>query len=281
MVEQAALRASIEERAVPSGDLRLLLLADEQALARQHHLSLRAVELAALEARVLPARYQRNLGTIGWDGQRRLLASTVAVVGAGGLGGYVVEGLARAGVGGLIVVDGDVFEEHNLNRQLLCTEALLGRSKAEVAAERVRQVNGAVEVRPIVAMLSADNAPQLLAGADLVVDALDTLPARFVLARAAREAGIPLVHGAIAGFVAQVTTIFPDDEGLALIYGRGKLPEKGIEVIYGNPAGTPMLCAAWQVQEAIKVLVGLGEPLRRRLLTIDCEFGSAESIRLG
>jgi molybdopterin/thiamine biosynthesis adenylyltransferase len=239
------------------------------------------VQAAAVQATVLPARYARNFGTLGWEGQAKLLAASVVVVGAGGLGGYVVEGLARAGVGRLVVVDGDVFEEHNLNRQLLSAEATLGTNKALAAVERVRALNAAVEVVAVTEMLNAGNAARILRGASLAVDALDTLPARFTLEDAAREAGIPLVHGAIAGFLAQVMTIFPGDEGLRLIYGRGSVPEKGIEVLYGNPAGTPMLCAALQVQEALKVLAGIGVPLRNRLLAIDCEYGSAQIIRLG
>ncbi len=281
MAGQGEFLAALMARAEVGEDLRLLPLAAERALASEFGLSLREVESRALAARVLPRRYQRNLGTLGWEGQQKLLAATVAVVGAGGLGGYVVEGLARLGVGRLIVIDGDVFEEHNLNRQLLSREDLLGTSKAAAAAARVRQINQAVEVVPLAEMLTAENAGRLLRGADLAVDALDTLPARFTLQQAAREVGIPLVHGAIAGFIAQVMTIFPEDEGLALIYGRGRVPEKGIEVVFGNPAGTPMLCAACQVQEVVKVLVGIGEPLRNRLLTIDCESGSAEVIRLG
>ena len=271
----------IEALATASGKLRLLSLADERRLAREFSLSPSAVELAALSQRVLPARYQRSLGTVGWEGQEKLLRAGVAVVGAGGLGGYIVEGLARMGVGRLVVIDGDVFEEHNLNRQLLCTEDTLGRPKTEVAVERARQVNAAVEVIAKTALLTAENAATLLEGADVVVDALDSLPTRFVLERAARGLGVPMVHGAIAGYIAQVMTIFPEDDGLARVYGRGRLPEKGIEVVYGNPAATPMLCAACQVQEVVKVLLGSGEPLRNRLLVIDSEYGSAEVIKLG
>jgi molybdopterin-synthase adenylyltransferase len=275
------LAARIELLASREGELRLLSLDAERALGQEFGLMAREVELAALDARVLPRRYQRNLGTIGWSGQRKLLASTVAVIGAGGLGGYIIEGLARMGVGQLVVVDHDVFEEHNLNRQLLSTERNLGASKAQAAAARAREINEAVDVRAVVAMFGVDNAEEILAGADLVVDALDSLPTRFTLQVAARRAGIPMIHGAIAGFIAQVMTIFPEDEGLALIYGQSRPPEKGIETIYGNPAATPMLCAACQVQETIKVLLGIGEPLRNCLFTIDSEFGTAEIIRLG
>jgi len=78
---------------------------------------------------IIPTRYLRSLGTVGWDGQKKLLEATVVIIGAGGLGGWIIEGLARMGVGHLVVVDGDVFEENNLNRQLLCTEGSLGEAK--------------------------------------------------------------------------------------------------------------------------------------------------------
>ncbi|MCL4464889.1 MAG: ThiF family adenylyltransferase [Chloroflexi bacterium] len=275
------LQERLAELTSTHGELRLLSLADERRLAREFGIHPRQVELAALAQRVLPARYQRSLGTVGWEGQEKLLRASVAVVGAGGLGGYVIEGLARMGVGRLVVIDGDVFEEHNLNRQLLCTESVLGQAKAAAAAGRAAEVNAAVEVKVVDGLLSEENAPTLLAGADVAIDALDSLPARFVLERAVKGLGVPLVHGAIAGYIAQVMTIFPEDEGLARIYGRGNLPEKGVETIYGNPAATPMLCAACQVQEAIKVLLGAGEPLRNRLLIIDGEYGSAEVIKFG
>lgn len=280
-MDHATLAEIIRGLATPAGERLLLSLKAERALAAEHNLTPRAIQLAALEAGVLPARYARNFGTLGWEGQRKLLSSTVVVVGAGGLGGYVVEGLARAGVGRIVAVDGDVFEEHNLNRQLLSTEALLGTSKAQAAAARALAINAAVEVVAVGEMFTAENGARILAGANLAVDALDNLPSRFTLEAAARAAGIPMVHGAIAGFIAQVMTVFPEDEGLRLIYGRGKVPEKGIEVIYGNPAATPMLCAGLQVAEALKVLAGIGEPLRHRLLTLDCEYGSADVIQVG
>lgn len=269
---------SIQEAATTKGELRVLSLDAVNNLAKAFDVPVREVELAALESKVLPARYERNLGTVGWEGQAKLLRSTVAVIGAGGLGGYIVEGLARMGVGRLVVVDGDVFEEHNLNRQLLCAEGDLGRAKVEVARERVNSINSAVEIIAHQMRATDDNLDSLIAGADVVVDALDSLPSRFALQRAARRLGIPLVHGAIAGYVAQVMTILPGDEGLERIYGSGPIPEKGIETILGNPAATPMLCAACQVQEVIKLLLGVGTPLRNRLLCIDAESGNADVI---
>ena len=248
-------------------------------LAEEHRCTVRDVERAALAARVLPERYRRNLGTVGWEGQQRLLESTVAIVGAGGIGGWIVEGLARMGVGHLIVIDSDRFEENNLNRQLGCTERTVGLPKAECLAERVAQVNAAVEVKARVTRLDAENAEELLRGADVVVDALDTLPARMDLQRAARALGVPMVHGAIAGYTGQVTTVMPGDPGLDALY-RGAVPERGVETILGNPAATPMMVAAWQIHEVIKLLLGAKHVLRARLLLMDAEYGEFDEIRL-
>ncbi len=265
----------------PDGkEQRLLSLSAARELARKAGLSVREVETRALQARILPGRYERSHGTVGWEGQVRLLESTVAIVGCGGLGGWVVEGLARMGVGHLIIIDGDAFAENNLNRQALCTEANLGQLKTEAARERVARVNSAVEVTSHPVMADQDSMRKMLAGADVVVDALDTLPTRLVLQNVAQDLNMPLVHGAIAGYIGQVTTVFPGDEGLYAIYGRGDVPERGIEVQFGNPAATPMMVAAWQIQEVIKILLGAGKPLRNRILFMDAEFGLTELLQV-
>ncbi len=248
--------------------------------AQESGRSLRSLEVAALEARVMPERYLRNLGTLGWEGQCRLLQACVAVVGCGGLGGAVIEGLARSGLGRLIVIDGDRFVPHNLNRQLLGTVAGLGQRKVEAASERVAAINPAVEVvaHPVVA--TKETLPGLLAGAEVVVDALDTPGDRLVLQDAARELNIPLVHGAIAGLIGQVATVFPGDETLTLLYGMGQAPAHGAEFVLGTPAPTPMLVAACQVAEVIKILLGKGELLRGQMLFLDLESGIVERFPL-
>ncbi|HNT06004.1 MAG TPA: ThiF family adenylyltransferase, partial [Anaerolineae bacterium] len=115
-------------------ELRAISLANVAALARELRLRRRQVELAALQEHILPERYLRSLGTVGWEGQIKLLSSTVGVVGVGGLGGWVIMALARMGVGRLVIIDGDVFADSNLNRQALCRESDLGRPKVDVAA---------------------------------------------------------------------------------------------------------------------------------------------------
>ena len=276
----AALARHLRAAEAQGSTLPTLSLAETRRLSHEVGCELREVELAALRARILPARYLRNLGTVGWEGQIRLLCSTVAVVGAGGLGGWVIEGLARMGVGRLIIVDGDTFQENNLNRQLGCTEANLGRPKAECLAERVRQVNGAVQAIASVCWLTEDNAPTLVNGAQVLVDALDTLPARLLLEELAGRLGVPMVHGAIGGYTGQVMTIFPGDPGLRALYGQREMPERGVETKLGNPAATPMMIAAWEIQEVIKLLLAQGEPLRERMLVMDAEFGEVSEIRL-
>jgi molybdopterin/thiamine biosynthesis adenylyltransferase len=266
----------------PDGkEKRLLLLSAVRQLAHEWGLSVREVEIRALKARILPARYERSQGTVGWEGQVKLLESTVAIVGCGGLGGWIIEGLARMGVGHLIIIDGDTFGESNLNRQALCTEANLGQLKTEAARERVARVNSATEVTNHPMIADEESMREMLAGADVVVDALDTLPTRLVLQKVAQGLGIPIVHGAIGGYIGQVMTIFPGDEGLHAIYGRGDVPEQGIEVQLGNPAATPMMVAAWQIQEVIKILLGVGEILRHRLLFMDAESGEVEVLKVG
>lgn len=252
-----------------------------RCLAREHGLGPRDVELAALAMQIAPERYRRNLGTVGWQGQIALLRGRVAIVGAGGLGGWVIESLARMGVGHLTIIDGDVFAENNLNRQLGCTEATLGRPKAEVLAERVADINSGTTVIVHAFWLTEANAMELLQGADLIVDALDTLPTRFIVQRAAMTLGIPLVHGAIAGYTGQVMTILPGDPGLEALYGPGPHPERGVEVHLGNPSATPMMTAAWQVQQVVKLLTGAEQGLiRKRLMLMDAQAGDVTFISL-
>jgi molybdopterin/thiamine biosynthesis adenylyltransferase len=279
--DETTLRRELARLAVAEYGPPAVRLRDIHALSARFGLSVRAVELAALEEGLVPLRYLRNLGTVGLEGQARLLQACVAVVGLGGLGGYVAEALARMGVGRLILLDGDVFDDHNLNRQLLSAEDALGLPKAEAARARLALINRATEVEARRVTLTAENLPDLLAGAQVVVDALDRLPTRLMLQRGAQALGIPLVHGSIAGFMGQVMTIFPGDPGLIGLYGWEELPERGLEAELGTPAATPMAVAAWEAQEVVKIIVGRGEPLRGRLLVLDMETGRCEMLRLG
>lgn len=281
-MDRETLQRQIVALAEVEGNVRVIRLQQVHELATANDCPIREVELAALETGVIPWRYLRNVGTVGLEGQAKLLQATVAVVGLGGLGGYVVEALARMGVGQFILIDGDVFEEHNLNRQTLSTEAKLGLDKVRAARRRVAEINSAVEVIGYTIMLARENLSRLLEGADVVVDGLDRLPTRLVLQKGAQALGLPMVHGSIAGFLGQVMTILPGDPGLHSLYGEpGELPEQGLEVQLGTPAATPMVVAAWEAQEVVKILLGQGKLLRHRLLVMDMESGIIEILQLG
>ena len=280
-VDREALHRQISELAEIEDDVRIIRLRQVHELAAANDCPIREAELAALEIGVVPWRYLRNLGTVGLKGQARLLRATVAVVGLGGLGGYVAEALARMGVGRLVLIDGDLFEEHNLNRQVLSAETNLGTDKVQAARQRVAEINGAVEVIGHAVTLTRENLPRLLGEADVVVDALDRLPIRLTLQEGAQALGIPMVHGSIAGFLGQVMTIFPGDPGLRSLYGDAdELPEQGLEAQLGTPAATPMAVAAWEAQEVVKVLLDHGELLRNRLLVMDMQSGIIEILQM-
>ena len=225
-----------------------------------------------------PHRYDRNMAALSLEECAALADKHVTVVGCGGLGGLVIESLARVGVGHLRVIDGDVFEESNLNRQVLCTEAALGREKAVVAAERVNAINSEVDVESVVAFVGEDNAANLLAGSDCVVDCLDNMEGRFWTAHACQELGIPLAYGAIGGWFGQACTVYPGDASFPTIYGEPF--GKSQHLNWGNLPCTAYVTAAIQAAETIKVLLGRPSQLRNRLFMLDLLDGSAECIEL-
>jgi len=261
--------------------VRLISLADSRSVASHLGLTPLQAEIACLENGVVPMRYLRNMGTVGMEGQLKLLRSTVAVCGAGGLGGTVIELLARQGVGRMVIIDNGRFVENNLNRQIMSDEEVLRKSKVKVAAGRIRRINSAVVVKALNTYIDDCSVDKLLSGADAVVDALDSLDTRLVVEAACRRFKIPFVHGAIAGFGGQLMTVLPGDKGLAAIYGSGPgRGARGIEAITGNPPATPAIIAAWEVQEVVKLITGIGTPLRNRLLLLDFTDGSLEEISL-
>lgn len=212
-------------------------------------------------------RYARNRNTISEEDNEKLAGCKVLVAGCGGLGGYIIEELGRIGIGSITAVDGDVFEESNLNRQLFSTEQTLGKSKALAARERMSSVNSEITVIPVQSMITEDNARELLSGHNIIVDALDNASSRLILEKYAAELGIPMVHGAIAGWYGQVTVVFPGDNVMEKIYAHGAA--KGEEVVLGNPSFTPAMIASIEAAETVKVLLGRGDTLRNKLLTID------------
>ncbi len=210
-------------------------------------------------------RYRRNLGTLGRDGQARLLDARAVVVGLGGLGGHVLDQLARCGVGHVTGVDPDVFDESNLNRQLLATAAMLGRRKVDAAREHVAAVNPGCTFAPV-AGRHRDVPEAVWAGAGVVFDCLDSIPDRLDLASVCAAAGRPLVHGAVGGWYGQVAVAWPGEETLSAIYPR---PEPGWEGELGCPPFTVAATAGLMVAQGVRILAGLPIPRDRRVEFID------------
>ena len=240
------------------------------------------VEVRSLEQGIVPERYLRNCKSLRPADQVKLLQSRVCIVGLGGLGGLVTETLARVGIGQLTLVDGDVFEAHNLNRQLLSTADRLGRSKAEAAAERVAAINPGIRTKAVAAYLKASNAAEIISDYHLVVDCLDNIRSRFILASAASQAGIPMVSAAVAGLAGHITTVFPEDRGLEAIYGpRNQLKDnQGEEIRLGCLAPGVNLMASLECSETLNVLLNKKNTLRNRMLLIDLTDYTFETLQL-
>lgn len=196
-------------------------------------------------------RYMRNVPALTEAECELLGKKRVLVVGCGGLGGHIIDQLARVGIGSLHVVDGDVFEASNLNRQLLSEVSLLGTGKANAAAERIHRVNPEVKVEAFAEFLDAANAPELISGCDAVMDALDNIASRKVLAAACKKAGTPYIYGAIQGWVAQAAVSLPGDSLVEKLYPEEvEIQDKSVLSF------TPALCAAMQCALCVKLLAG-------------------------
>ncbi len=203
------------------------------------------------EAVEMQARYARNIPALTEEECLALQKKRVLVVGCGGLGGHIIDQLARIGVGFLRVCDGDVFESTNLNRQLLSCVPLLGVPKAKAAAEHVARVNPDVKVEAVEEFMTRQNANALVGDCDIVLDALDNIPSRRLLASACEECGIPYVYGAIQGWVAQAGVSMPGDNLI------GKLFPADVEIRDKSVLSfTPAMCASMQVSLCVKLLVG-------------------------
>ena len=199
----------------------------------------------------MDARYQRNIPALTERECILLREKKIAVIGCGGLGGHILDQLARIGIGALRVVDGDVFEPSNLNRQLLSGMPLLGVSKAKAAADHIARVNPDVAVEAAEAFLSESNAELLLENCDIVMDALDNIPSRKILSAACEKANIPYIYGAIQGWVAQAAISMPGDHLIDTLY-----PEE-IEIRDKSVLSfTPALCASMQTALCVKWLLG-------------------------
>lgn len=196
-------------------------------------------------------RYIRNLGALSEEECALLREKTVLVAGCGGLGGYLIEMLLRLGVGEIRAADGDCFEASNLNRQLLSAPALLGKPKAEAAAERAAAVNPDVRFVAVPEFVTEANVSTLIRGCDAVLDALDNITSRRMLAKACAEAEIPMIHGAICGWSAQAAIVMPGDDFIERIYPDGTALTSKASLSF-----TPPFCAALQTALCVRLLTG-------------------------
>ncbi len=210
-------------------------------------------------------RYHRQILLPDWDrpGQEKLKRARVAVVGAGGLGSAVLTYLTLAGVGYLRIIDPDRVEPTNLNRQMLHAETDLGRQKVDSAKDKLAALNPRIQIETFAEAINEKNVLELIADC-LIVDALDNLPARLVLNRAALRLNRPLFHGAVYGWEGRATTIYPGRTPcLACLYEAGlpgEIPVVGI---------APGIIGCIQAAEVIKHILGTGELLTNRMLIFD------------
>lgn len=283
------LRQALERAAVPGAlsdgtPVRMLAHGAAAAIARQSGASLRHVEIAALEQGLVPERYLRNFTTLDCAGQARLLGTRVALVGLGGLGGHILDGLARMGVGHIRVADNDVFEPTNLNRQLLATEAELGVSKADAAARRVAQVNPAVELDVHRGRLEGADFARFYAGADVAIDALGGVAFRPAAEAGAAAAGVPLIAASVAGWTAMVATALPGERGLAgMFFPHGQSAATPAEDVLGCQPPALLVAAGLVLSEAVRLALGqpprLGGP-HGRLAVVDLSTVSLDRLSL-
>ncbi len=199
----------------------------------------------------MESRFERNIPALTEAECALLRRKRVLIVGCGGLGGHLVELMTRIGIGALRVCDGDVFDQTNLNRQLLATAQTLGTSKAEAAKARALQIDPALPVEAYPLRMTQENVHPLIAGCDAVLDGLDNVESRRILARACSQAGIPYVFGAIGGWVAQAAISMPGDGLIDGLYPEGTVIQDKSVLSF-----TPALCASMQAALCTRLLAG-------------------------
>ena len=223
-------------------------------------------------------RYHRNalVPQVGLVGQQRIRASRILLIGAGGLGAPAALYLAAAGVGTIGLIDDDDVDVSNLQRQVIHATAAVGRSKVDSAAEAIRALNPDIEVVAHRTRLTADNARELLGGWDVVIDGTDNFPTRYLVNDAAVMLGLPLVHGAVLGFNGQVG-VFDALRGPCYRCLHPAPPPAG-SVPSCAEAGVlgvlPGIIGTMQAAEALKLVIGGGQPLLGRLALLDAWGGA-------
>jgi molybdopterin/thiamine biosynthesis adenylyltransferase len=248
--------------------------------AEENGVSPNEAVLEVLDRKIIPLRYLKNFDSLDCTGQRRLCESRVFICGCGGLGGILIELMARSGVGHLRLADADVFAPSNLNRQLLSEFGNISQKKALVAAERARAVNPLIEVEVFPVRVDEGNINVMIEGVDLVLDALDNLAGRFLLAESARRSEIPFIHAAVAGWWGQISTFLPQSvSDLKMIYGNRQMRDSGEDSV-GVLGPTAAVIGSMEAMEAIRLLSGKAPAYAEQLLYFDGESGRMEVMPL-
>jgi adenylyltransferase/sulfurtransferase len=228
-------------------------------------------------------RYSRQvmLEEIGFEGMEKLRSAKVCVVGAGGIGNPVITQLTAMGIGKLRIVDRDVIEVTNLHRQHLYTDDDIGRVKVEAAAERLRKLNPTVEIEPVPTSVTKYTAEDIVKGFDIVIDALDSVDARYALNDACIKHNIPLIYAGAIGVTGSVCTILPNKSACL----RCMFPELNEEEMpacstEGVHPSILYLVAGIQVSEAVKIIIGKEPTLVNRLLYIDLNELSFDRVQM-
>lgn len=227
----------------------------------------------------MPTRYigmgyweivSRQMSIVTKSQQTRFKDAKVAVIGCGGIGGSVIEQLARMGVGNINLIDKDVFDLSNLNRQLICGLDTISKEKSYSAKERVRNINPYVNVKAFNQELNEDNVEEVIEDSDVVVDALDNLVTRVVVSRAARRLDIPYVHGAIHGTMGQLSVFTPQTKTYEEMFQFPSINKELNENVkndikklnFGVPpviGPIPNIVGCLEAFETFKIITGVGE----------------------
>ena len=238
---------------------------------------------SAVPSADVAARYDRQmrLPEVGPEGQAKLLAAKVAIVGAGGLGCPLLLYLAAAGVGHLTVIDFDHVALHNLHRQVLYGTADVGRPKVLAAKDAIARSNPSLVVTAVEARLHEENTRELLSGSHVLVDATDSFAARYAVNRASCMLSIPAVFGAVSRFSGEVLTRVPESACYACLHptapGPGLAPTCAEEGVLGV---VPGIVGLLQANEVLKLLLGYGVPLASKLLTFDARSTTFRALAL-
>ncbi|WP_243359401.1 HesA/MoeB/ThiF family protein [Fundidesulfovibrio terrae] len=274
-----------QDGSLPDGTpVRILTHRSVRSAAHLMGVGFRQAEIDALEQGVIPERYLRNFKTLDCAAQARLLRSKISLVGLGGLGGPILEGLARLGFGVISAADHDVFEPTNLNRQLLATEETLGVAKACAAKARVEQVNPAVELSVRQLFVEPEAFAEFFAGADIAIDALGGMACRPAAERGAALAGVPLVTASVAGWTVTAATVLPGGQGPASLFcPEGAAPGPSAEDTLGCLTPAINVAAGLVLAETVRLALGrqpeLGGPCGR-MAVVDLERMSLDRFSL-